>query len=130
MFHGADLSQADRNDYGSFRSFSNWQLMQYCNGMHDALVKMRDTPSELPVGVIPVRVRLLMEEVFYPASVPLNYDSKKATGMVGLENLGATCYLNALLQVGRNGVNSMVVMCLQRVFLAFFLKEHAHTLII
>jgi ubiquitin carboxyl-terminal hydrolase 7 len=28
----------------------------------------------------------------------LNYDSKKQTGMVGLRNQGATCYLNSLLQ--------------------------------
>jgi uncharacterized UBP type Zn finger protein len=27
-----------------------------------------------------------------------SYDSKKATGMVGLKNQGATCYLNSLLQ--------------------------------
>ncbi|KAI7062406.1 cysteine proteinase, partial [Hortaea werneckii] len=28
----------------------------------------------------------------------INYDSKKETGMVGLRNQGATCYLNSLLQ--------------------------------
>ncbi|KAF2090688.1 cysteine proteinase [Saccharata proteae CBS 121410] len=28
----------------------------------------------------------------------MNYDSKKETGMVGLKNQGATCYLNSLLQ--------------------------------
>ncbi|KAF2403000.1 ubiquitin carboxyl-terminal hydrolase 21 [Trichodelitschia bisporula] len=28
----------------------------------------------------------------------VNYDSKKVTGMVGLKNQGATCYLNSLLQ--------------------------------
>ncbi|KAI9834557.1 MAG: hypothetical protein M1819_002933 [Sarea resinae] len=28
----------------------------------------------------------------------INYDSKKETGMVGLKNQGATCYLNSLLQ--------------------------------
>jgi ubiquitin C-terminal hydrolase len=27
-----------------------------------------------------------------------SYDSKKETGMVGLKNQGATCYLNSLLQ--------------------------------
>ena len=29
---------------------------------------------------------------------PSSYDSKKETGMVGLKNQGATCYLNSLLQ--------------------------------
>jgi ubiquitin C-terminal hydrolase len=28
----------------------------------------------------------------------ISYDSKKETGMVGLKNQGATCYLNSLLQ--------------------------------
>jgi ubiquitin carboxyl-terminal hydrolase 7 len=27
-----------------------------------------------------------------------SYDSKKETGLVGLKNQGATCYLNSLLQ--------------------------------
>jgi ubiquitin carboxyl-terminal hydrolase 7 len=41
-----------------------------------------------------------MEEISEPAN-PANslYNSKKMTNMVGLENLGATCYLNALLQM-------------------------------
>jgi ubiquitin carboxyl-terminal hydrolase 7 len=29
-----------------------------------------------------------------------NYDSKECTGLVGIENQGATCYMNSLMQVG------------------------------
>ena len=41
----------------------------------------------------------LTVEVWEAPPPPPPYDSKKATGMVGLYNQGATCYMNALLQV-------------------------------
>lgn len=36
--------------------------------------------------------------MFFANSRCRSYDSKKETGMVGLRNQGATCYLNSLLQ--------------------------------
>jgi ubiquitin carboxyl-terminal hydrolase 7 len=41
----------------------------------------------------------LIEQVKTRENPASGYSSKAATGMVGLENLGATCYLNALLQM-------------------------------
>jgi hypothetical protein len=51
------------------------------------------------VNNIQIHIKVLIEEPFYPAQMRPGYDPKSYTGMVGLANLGATCYLNALLQV-------------------------------
>lgn len=44
-------------------------------------------------------MKIDMELIYERTRCPLNHDPKKVTGMVGLENQGATCYLNALLQM-------------------------------
>lgn len=45
-----------------------------------------------------VTVRLIRVEPPLDKRARLTYDSRAATGLVGLENQGATCYLNSLLQ--------------------------------
>ena len=45
------------------------------------------------------RIGVRIENVPEATVVSTSYNSKVSTGMVGLSNLGATCYLNALLQM-------------------------------
>lgn len=74
------------------------------------------------------KMKVYMEEVFEPAYPPLlGYNSKKITGMVGLENLGATCYLNALLQVSIYINNYTDIICFIFVLIyAYYFNSPLH----
>jgi ubiquitin C-terminal hydrolase len=49
------------------------------------------------VGTLRIGVSVESQIIITPSA--LNYNSREQTDMVGLANLGATCYLNALLQM-------------------------------
>lgn len=74
-----------RQDQGSFEYFKLSDLARFKDPHHPSIYKFH--------------LKTTLVEIFTPSVRPLNYNSKKVTGMVGLENLGATCYLNSLLQV-------------------------------
>eukprot|EP01038_Epipyxis_sp_PR26KG_P010572 gene10572-14200_t len=77
-----------RFDFGAYESFT---------GFRQILVELqRSSHNGDSFGL---RIKTIMETVFMPATHTIGYNSKASTGMVGLENLGATCYLNALLQM-------------------------------
>lgn len=77
-----------RVDYGSFTMFAA-NIFDRC--------RVSDISSDKHHYMFSLKVNII--NIFLPAIAPPNYNSKSATGMVGLENLGATCYLNALLQM-------------------------------
>jgi len=84
-----------RDDHGDFSTIFDLPKLHNCL----KISAQRRKGYGLTTRGYAFKVKVLMEEVFSPSPVPVNYNSKLTTGMVGLENLGATCYLNALLQV-------------------------------
>ena len=57
-----------------------------------------DSETSQPYVTITARIQYLPQGSCWPGGLPYDYDSKKETGMVGLKNQGATCYMNSLLQ--------------------------------
>ena len=92
-------------DNGYHGMFPYDRFMSYLRAMYSTLLNAGEAPplhdiDEVREFTLPVRVKVVMEEPYYPLRHNLaQYNSKESTGLVGLENLGATCYLNALLQV-------------------------------
>ncbi|WAR62550.1 hypothetical protein PtB15_15B136 [Puccinia triticina] len=75
--------------------FSEFVELQEVLGPADSRVKPIIENEET---IITAYVRILKDETGVLWHNFANYDSKKATGYVGLKNPGATCYLNSVLQ--------------------------------
>lgn len=103
-FFGGEAAEG-RVDNGYHGMFPYDRFMNYLRAMYTTMLSEGLAPPLQDVEavvqfVLPVRLKVVMEEPYYPMRHNLGlHNSKESTGLVGLENLGATCYLNALLQV-------------------------------
>jgi hypothetical protein len=90
----------DRYDNGSSRSISTATLFEDQDFIKKYHYRNGSTFQNDGRLCVYLRVKIKLKcGSLSNMTVPNSYDSKLSTGMVGLENLGATCYLNALLQM-------------------------------
>lgn len=75
-----------RDDFGSFTYFK-YDALEKC------IVEVDGS------SFVQLKIQVVLEHIFLPPTIPSSHNSKASTNMVGLANLGATCYLNSLLQM-------------------------------
>ncbi|KGQ01945.1 hypothetical protein PAAG_11336 [Paracoccidioides lutzii Pb01] len=77
----------------------DWGFTKFCE-LRKLLGYLGDKPSLLgnEEANITVYVRIIRDHTGVLWHTFLDYDSKKATGLIGLKNLGSTGYLNVILQ--------------------------------
>ncbi|EJU05407.1 ubiquitin carboxyl-terminal hydrolase 5 [Dacryopinax primogenitus] len=84
---------AEECDWGFTRFCELKKLHQVQENLGHTRPILEDDSAEITAFV-----RVLRDETGVLWHNFINYDSKKETGMVGLKNQGATCYMNSLLQ--------------------------------
>ncbi|KAI9721698.1 MAG: hypothetical protein M1828_005066 [Chrysothrix sp. TS-e1954] len=89
--HAQHRFNADESDWGFTKFCELRNLVQAHNKEGRPLVEDEAANMTAYVRVVKDPTGVLWHNF-------VNYDSKKETGMVGLRNQGATCYLNSLLQ--------------------------------
>jgi hypothetical protein len=146
-----EFSKTD-NEYGDKKLIARETLIDPANGFltHQGNVEVEIRLTSINYNPDACNANGV-DDLLAPNSVPITpgnyqnnlmmYDSKKETGMVGLKNQGATCYMNSLLQTlfhlrgfrqvvydtpsEKEDTNESVSLALQRVFYRLQTKSKA-----
>lgn len=99
--HSFEISASTKNDRMDIGRAEGIQLLDLFEDSTLSKLSKYVHPHKLMDGsvIYTLRIRTFLFLSSASRSCISHWDSKKYTGMVGIENLGATCYLNALLQM-------------------------------